>query len=121
MQKQLTMDEARQIYDGMINGLNDALDEKDQDIIELYEQFFRRAFRYTGIRAGWNRLLTFEERREQDELRTQAHDAFISSVEILIHIGGDEGKKWEAILGGNRKRIGDLAGYITLFESLESR
>ena len=117
MQKPLTMAEAREIYDGMLA----AMDENDQDIVELYEQFFRRAFRYTGIRAGWNRLLTFEERREQDDQRTQAHDAFISSVEILIHIAGDEGKKWEAILGGNRKRIGDLACYITLFESLESR
>lgn len=117
MQKPLTMDEAKEIYDGMLAGM----DENDQDIVELYEQFFRRAFRYAGIRAGWNRLLTFEERREQDDQRTQAHDAFISSVEILIHINGEEGKKWEAMLGGNRKRIGDLAGYITLFESLESR
>ena len=117
MHKTLTLTEATEIYNGMLA----AMDENDQDIVELYEQFFRRAFRYTGIRAGWNRLLTFEERREQDDQRTQAHDAFISSVEILIHIAGDKGKQWEAILGGDRKRIGDLAGYITLFESLDSR
>ena len=112
----LTYNEAREIFDV----INDNLDRTDENIVELYQDMISRAVRYANIRAGWN-ILTREQKLEQDASRTSAHDAFIMSVNIIARTQGDTGAAWRQRLSDERKRIGDFACYIALFEGIEAR
>lgn len=110
----LTYEEAKSIYEEIASGL----DENDEDEGYLLENLKKRAVRYGGIRSGWF-LLSQKERMEDDSDRTSAHDAFISAVNMVDRYM--KGNKWRKVLGENRKRIGDFAGYVSLFLCLESR
>lgn len=112
----LTYLEAKEIYEIM----RDNLDKSDEDIYELFKDMINRAVRYANIRAGWN-LLSRKEKGEKDPSRTSAHDAFIVSLNIIARTQGDIGKEWREKLTDNRKRIGDFACFIALFEGIEAR
>ena len=105
----LSYAEAKEIY-GTINA---HLDRTDADMVA-------RAIRYAHIRAGWA-ALTREQKRDQDASRTSAHDAFIASLNIVARTQGDTGTGWRGRLSDDRKRIGDFACYIALFEAIEAR
>lgn len=113
---ELTYEEACSIYAAMQSGL----DQSDADHIQLFGDMIERACRYASIRAEWLSL-SREQRRKQDESRTIAHDAFISSVGIVARLEGETGSKWRSSLGDDRKRIGDLACYIACFRALAAR
>ena len=116
MSEVLTYQEAESVY----AAIREALDRNDPDVVSLYEDMIMYAARYSNIRVGWN-AMTREQRIETDSRRTAAHDAFIASVNIIARIQGEAGAKWKECLTDDRKRIGDFACYVALFQGLEAR
>lgn len=116
MAKTLTYQEAKEIYET----IQENLDRTDPDIVGLYNDMVAYAIQYAHIRAGWN-ALTVEKKRDTDDARTKKHDAFIASVNIVARTQGTIGAAWRQQLSDDRKRIGDLACYIALFEGPEAR
>ena len=112
----LSYAEAKEIY----GTINEHLDRTDADIVGLYQDMVARVIRYAHIRAGWA-ALTREQKRDQDASRTSAHDAFIASLNIVARTQGDTGTGWRGRFSDDRKRIGDFACYIALFEAIEAR
>ena len=116
MENVLSYAEAKEIY-GTINA---HLNRTDADMVGLYQDMVARAIRYAHIRAGWA-ALTREQKRDQDAGRTSAHDAFIASLNIIARTEGEVGAAWKERLADDRKRNGDFACYIALFEGIGSR
>ena len=116
MSQTLSYAEAKEIYCDM----RENLDRHDGDLMELYDDMIARAVRYAHIRSGWN-ALTREQRAEKDSARTSAHDAFIVALNIVARIQGDAGNRWRERLTEDRKRIGDFACYLALFEAIRAR
>ena len=116
MSQTLSYAEAKEIYCDM----RENLDRHDGDLMELYDDMIARAVRYAHIRSGWN-ALTREQRAEKDSARTSAHDAFIVGLNIVARIQGDTGSRWRERLTEDRKRIGDFACYLALFEAIRAR
>lgn len=112
----LTYEEAKEIY----CIITDNLEWSDDDIAGLYHDMISRAVRYASIRAGWN-ALSREQKAAQDPSRTMAHDAFIMSVNIVARTEGDVGAEWRKRLSDDRKRVGDFACYLALFQGIEAR
>lgn len=112
----LSYEEAKEIY-GIIK---ENLEWSDEDIVGLYHDMISRAARYAGIRAGWN-ALSREQKAAQDPSRTMAHDAFIMSVNIVARTEGSIGAEWRERLSDDRKRVGDFACYLALFQGIEAR
>ena len=114
----LSLEEAEEIYCAMYQNL----DFSDEDIKEIWEEMIGRALRYSAVRSGWLRKTRDEKIRDDDE-RTNLHNQFINSVDQLIFLQTKEGKdvSWGRALGSSRKRIGDLACYIALFQGLNGR
>ena len=112
----LTYAEAEEIYHVMEANI----DRRDEDIAGMYKDMKARAVKYANIRAGWN-LLSTAEKREKDPSRTSAHDAFIASLGSIARLEGDAGKQWRERLSDDRKRIGDFACFIALFEGIQAR
>lgn len=81
---------------------------------ELKDQLYRKAADYAVIRAEWY-FLSLAERAERDRARSAAHNTFIDACNILSRAmhRANEGNKWRATLGDDRKRIGDFACYAT--------
>ena len=116
MSQTLSYAEAKEIYYDM----RENLDHRDGDLMELYDDMIARAVRYAHIRAGWN-ALSREQKAEKDSARTSAHDAFIVALNIVARIQGDAGSRWRERLTEDRKRIGDFACYLALFEAIRAR
>ena len=112
----LTYVEAKEIYDI----IKDNLEWSDEDIAGLYRDMISRAVRYANIRAGWN-ALSREQKIDQDPSRTSAHDAFIMSVNIVARTEGSVGAEWRERLSDDRKRVGDFACYVALFQGIDAR
>lgn len=112
----LQYQEALEIYKTM----DENLDRHDEDIVDLYNRLIEKAVRYAHIRAGWN-ALSREEKLEKDESRTAAHDSFISSINIISRVEGKIGLQWRERLTDDRKRIGDFACYLALFQAIDAR
>ena len=64
-----------------------------------------------------------EQRREMEQDRTTAHNAFIDACNILNRQMAKSGESphWRELLGADRKEIGDFACFVVLFVSLGSR
>lgn len=79
----------------------------------LKMDLFRKAVAYARIRSEWFFHDT-EQRKEQDRVRTLAHNAFIDACNILSRnmakIGEDN--KWRELLTNDRKAIGDFACWL---------
>ena len=77
---------------------------------DLSAEVVALAVAYARIRVDWL-LAERSVRRDLEDKRTRAHDAFIDSLNILSRAesrsGGDIG--WREQLGTDRKRIGDFA------------
>lgn len=112
----LQYQEALELYTAMTENLNC----NDADIVDLYNRLIEKAVRYAHIRAGWN-ALSREEKLEKDESRTAAHDSFISSINIISRVEGKIGLQWKERLTDDRKRIGDFACYLALFQAIDAR
>lgn len=100
----------------------------DEEGTALFRRLLAKSIRYTSIRAGWG-LLSAEEKADADEGRTAAHDSIITHFNMLSRYLENKGKdiSWRETLGDisadpyNRKRIGDMAGYLVFAESLMQR
>lgn len=112
----LTYDEAKEIYEIMSANI----DLNDEGYVFLYNRMISNAVYYANIRAGWN-TLSQEQKRNTDESRTIAHDAFISSINSVARLEGEIGAKWLQQLSDDRKRIGDFACFIALFQGIDAR
>lgn len=88
----------------------------------LVERLFHSAIRYARIRVDWM-LLPLEQRMELEEERTIAHNAFISSCDILARNMAKQGEdySWRKLIGTDRKEIGDFACWIHLIMGLKAR
>jgi hypothetical protein len=108
----LTHDAAKQCFDLI----------KESALTALRRQLIRAATDYAHLRAVWQ-ISEREERRQMDQRRTLAHNAFIDCCNILSRSmeKADEDNSWREVLGDDRKRIGDFACYVHLFLGLEAR
>ncbi len=112
----MSLEEAMDIYRSII----DAADETDEDIVYILKMLQEKAVRYSHFRAGWN-LKTRQEKLDTDDNRTSAHDAFISTLNMMTAAEAGPGEAWRQKLGTDRKRLGDFACYIALFMALDAR
>ncbi len=88
----------------------------------LSDKLIHSAIRYARIRVDWM-LLPLEQRIELAEERTIAHNAFISSCDILARNMVKQGEEisWRKQIGSDRKEIGDFACWIHLIMGLKAR
>ena len=88
----------------------------------LRDDLIRAAVNYAHYRAEWF-LTDPEQRREMDQARTTAHNAFIDACNILSRQMAKSGEPtgWREPIGTDRKEIGDFACFITMFVGLAAR
>ena len=102
--------------------------ENDEDMTDLYHDLLSRSIEYAAIRAEWQ-MMTTEEKGAIDKRRSEIHNAVIREFDILARNLGKLGHdtSWRDELGDlnrnpdYRKRIGDMACYLVLFEGLNAR
>ena len=102
--------------------------ENDEDMTDLYHDLLSRSIEYSSIRAAWQ-MMTTEEKGAIDSRRSEIHNAVIREFDILARNLGKLGHdtSWRDELGDlnrnpdYRKRIGDMACYLVLFEGLNAR
>jgi hypothetical protein len=88
----------------------------------LRKELLLKALEYARIRAQ-QMVSSLEQRKEIDQRRTIAHNAFIDACNIMSRSMGmnDEENSWRAELGDDRKLIGDFACYVHCFLGIEAR
>lgn len=102
--------------------------ENDEDMTDLYHDLLSRSIEYAVVRAEWQ-MMTTEEKGAIDDRRSEIHNAVIREFDILARNLGKLGHdtSWRDELGDlnrnpdYRKRIGDMACYLVLFEGLNAR
>ena len=102
------------------NALYEAI--KGSTLDELARELFRAAIQYARYRTDWA-LASLDERKEMDAARSRAHDTFIDSCNILSRNMGKIGEdnRWRALLGDDRKVIGDFACHLHCLLGLQAR
>ncbi len=115
----LTIEEAMKIYKEMAESIMKCSLE---DKIEFWDDSIKKAAEYAYARNMWEHM-SREEKLEKDPGRSLKHDAFITSLNILARIAGNEGidNSWRQELGEERKRIGDFACFITYIIGISNR
>jgi hypothetical protein len=88
----------------------------------LADDLLKAAVRYARIRADWA-LASGDEREAMDERRTSAHNAFIDCCNILSRnmARSGEDNAWRALLGDDRKILGDFACHLHCVLGLQAR
>ncbi len=108
----MNLHEAQSIY----------LDLKKSQHQPLANALLKSAVRYARLRVDW--LMCYAEGRiELDMERTAAHDAFISSCDILSRNMAKSGEdaRWRKLIGEDRKAIGDFACLLHAVMGLTAR
>ena len=100
------------------------------EMIDLYHDLLSqsRSIEYASVRAEWQ-MMELDEKGAIDGRRSEIHDAVIREFDILTRNLGKRGHdtSWRDELGDlaknpdYRKRIGDMACYLVLFEGLNAR
>lgn len=101
--------------------------ENDEDMDDLYHDLLSRSIEYAVVRTEWQ-MMTTEEKGAIDDRRSEIHNAVIREFDILARNLGKLGHdiSWRDELGDltrnpdYRKRIGDMACYLVLFEGLNA-
>ncbi len=108
---------AKEIYEGILASVQGIplLEQATQDL-------FQSAIRYARIRTDWM-MAGIEERNAMDASRTAAHDAFIDACNIVSRNAIRQGTTtpWRALLGNDRKEIGDFACYLHALLGIQAR
>lgn len=88
----------------------------------LRHQLYAHAIRYARIRTDWS-LADATTRKEMDRTRTLAHDALIDALNILSRamLAAAEDNSWRALLGEDRKTIGDFACWLHALLGIRAR
>jgi len=86
------------------------------------DKLIATGIRYSRLRVDWWMLKT-HERVELGQERIIAHNAFISSCDILARNMKkiNEDASWRQRIGDDRKEIGDFACWIHLIFGLKAR
>ena len=115
----LTMEDALSIYTRMANAIAKCEHEAKT---ELWDDFIVRSYKYTLVRCKWE-FMEYQERIDADPGRTRMHDTVIDSIEILARLAAKEGMdtSWRDDLGGERKRMGDFACFVTYITGISNR
>lgn len=115
----LTMEDALSIYTRMANAIAKCEHEAKT---ELWDDFIVRSYKYTLVRCKWE-FMEYQERIDADPGRTRMHDTVIDSIEILARLAAKEGMdtSWRDDLGGERKRLGDFACFVTYITGISNR
>lgn len=89
---------------------------------DLIKGLYRSAINYHHYRAIWQ-IWSLNERNQNDEARTRAHNVFIDNCNIISRYMLKKGldNSWRQELGEDRKIIGDFACYIAYRISLISK
>lgn len=101
---------------------------KDNDAIELYDELVEKSIEYTIIRALW----TIKDRQwktDHDSGRSAKHNSVIIKFNQLARYLKAQGKsaEWRDMLGyeedekKNRKKIGDMACFLTYVHGVNGR
>lgn len=108
----MTFEEANKIF----------IELNESSLKTFVNSLIKSGLRYSHIRAEWW-LLKPDERVKLDQERTIAHNAFISSCDILARNMGNrnEDTLWRKKIGNDRKEIGDFACWIHLIMGLKAR
>jgi hypothetical protein len=108
----MIIDTAQHIYE-QINGTR---------LHQLKEALLQSAIAYARIRVDWY-TASVDARREMDQHRTNVHNAFIDACNILSRNMAKHGEdsSWRALLGNDRKTIGDFACYLHCLLGLKAR
>ncbi len=116
---ELKIEEAMSIYERMASSIDRC---KMEEKFDFWKDFLKAAAEYTKIRNDWE-FMSREERLEADKGRSIAHDGFITSLNILSRIAGNEGfdNSWRIELGEERKRLGDFACFVTYITGISNR
>ncbi|MBR6308589.1 MAG: hypothetical protein IKR39_08275 [Lachnospiraceae bacterium] len=95
---------------------------KVEDKMDFWNDFLKRAAKYTNVRNEWEHL-TLEEKVATDHSRSCVHDGFIMSVNVLARLAEEEGldTSWREDLGSDRKRIGDFGCFVTYITGISNR
>lgn len=116
----LTFDEANDIY----KAIHTAETANDADFVELWHDVVEAAIRYVTDRNRWE-LMTTQERANFDHRRTLDHNSYMATLTALGRYCNQRwAANWFNQLGTpkhDRKRIGDFAAYILLFNNLQAR
>ena len=115
----ITIDEALTIYEKMAESIEKCTLE---DKMDFWNDCIKKAAVYSKIRNDWENMGR-EEKMIADEGRTLAHNGFITSINVLSRIVGNEGidNSWREELGDERKRIGDFACFIAYITGISNR
>ena len=94
----------------------------ETQLAELRLDLVRAAISYSNHRVQW-RLASVEQRVEMDRARRAAHNVFIDACNVLSRNMAKAGEsiEWRALLGDDRKEIGDFACFVVLFLGLAAR
>ncbi|WP_288760666.1 hypothetical protein [uncultured Lacticaseibacillus sp.] len=116
----LTFEEANDIYKAICT----VEAQNDSDFQELWRDVVETAAKYVTDRNHWG-FMTSLERADFDHRRTLDHNSYMSTLTALGRYCTQHWTAaWPEQLGTpehDRKRIGDFAAYILLFNSLQSR
>lgn len=123
MKDSLSFEEAMEIYDMIVSQIR----EQDEDIVELWIMYLKKAQTYAMIRSGWY-LQDEEKRRDEsiDKSRTYKHNSVITATNALARCMKMNGldDSWRIRLGDekeHRKKLGDFACYVTLIQGINAR
>lgn len=91
-------------------------------LTDLASKLIKSGIRYARIRVDWY-LLSMKDRMDFDKERTHAHNAFISSCDILARNMKKQGEdnSWRKTLGNERKVIGDFARLLHALLGIKAR
>ena len=113
----ITMEDALRIYTAMAESIEKC---KVEDKMDFWNDFINKAAKYAYIRSQWE-TMTREEKMDQDDGRTAAHNSVITAVNVLSRIVDNEGNSWREELGDSRKRIGDFACFVSYITGISNR
>ena len=113
----IAYEDAQEIYQKMVS----MLDEQNEDHMELYENLVKKCVRYAEYRSKWP-TLSREKKLDIDSDRTSAHNSAITAFKMIARMQGEASAEWtDRIDFNDRKRVGDMACYISLFCGLDAR
>jgi len=104
--------EVQTIYENFINSQHK----------QLVSSLLKLAIRYARLRVDWL-MADIENRNAMEQERTAAHNAFISSCDIVSRnmLKTGEDAFWRKQIGADRKDIGDFACLLHAVMGLRAR
>jgi len=95
---------------------------QNSQLADMRKSLYKAAVNYASKRTEWY-FLTQEERVEQDGSRSIIHNRFIDSCNQFSRQQSAiaEDNRWRALLGNDRKIIGDWACFLCCFIAIGNR